>query len=386
MSLQNFFKVKFQKFKIFFEIKSQIELDEFFVIPFWLLNAIGYDFSSVKDAITRNEKIKIALYYFHYWFGFLNFNIFFFFTELELWHGTTTNLQKRLFGATLLLTYFICSYRIFSFWHNKSKIMDILNKVKKSYPKFDSSAIRICRKFKIVQTTFIGVNSVLSLVTLIPLLRWAVTGDRTYMVPFPDFFFYDYIYQFGLVWSIYDGIFAIVMVASFILMTSTLITTISVEFYSLSDRIGNLQCMTENEVELELPTLIEKHQKIFELVQDFSDIFSETFFYRFIISATIIGLNLFQLRITENVYEISIFFIYTCFELGQVFLQCYFGQFLTDASEKIADEIYNCGWENWQSIRLKKKVIIILNRAQKAAVLTIWKFGVISIGQFTNVN
>ncbi|CAG9802943.1 unnamed protein product [Chironomus riparius] len=263
--------------------------------------------------------------------------------------------------------------------------MDILNKLIASYPKSGSSTMQIYQRLKIFQAIFVGINSVLSLVTLIPVLRWRITGDRTYLVSFPDFFYYDNIYPFGLLWNIYAGIFAIVMVSSFMLLTSNLITTISVEFYSLSDEIKNLKNMTEDEIELEFPKLIENHQNIFQLVQELSDIFSKTFFFRFIVSASIIGLNLFQLKTTENIFESSIFLIYTCFELGQVFLQCYFGQFLTDASEIIADEIYNCGWENWQKISLKKKLVNVLQRSQRPAVLTIWKFGIISIRQFTSV-
>lgn len=379
-------KVKFSKLKSFFVIESKIKFDDFFAISFWLLNAIGYDFRCLKDAITRNEKINIGLHHFHYWFGYINIIFFMIFTELDLWLGTSTNMQKRLFGTALLMTFFINQYRILSFWHNKSKIMDVLNKLKKSYPKSDACALAICRTFKIIQTTFVGVNSLLTCVTLIPVLRWIIIGDRTFIVPFPDYFTYDIIYPLALIWSNYVGIYGIVMVASFMLVTSILVTTISVEFYSLGDRIENLQYMLEDEIESELPTLIEKHQKIFQLVQDLSDIFSETFFFRFIVSASLIGLNLFQLRITENIFDNSIFFVYTCFELGQVFLQCYFGQFLINASEKIADEVYNCGWENWQSIGLKKKLITVMQRAQKPAVLTIWKFGVISIEQFTWVS
>lgn len=382
----NNIKVKLSKLKSFFATRSKIIFGDFFATSFWLLNAIGYDFRSINDAITRSEKINIGLHHFHYWFGYINIILLVIFTEFDLWFGTSTNLQKRLFGTALILTYFINQYRILSFWYNKSKIMDVLNKLKKSYPKSDASAIAICRTFKIIQASFVGVNSVLSCVTIVPVLRWAIYGDRTFIVPFPDYFTYDFIYPIALIWSNYIGIYGIFLIASFTMITSILITTISVEFYSVCDGIRNLQFMTENEVELELSKLIDKHQKIFHLVQDLSEIFSQTFFFRFIVSASLIGLNLFQLQTTVNIFDNSIFFIYTCFELGQVFLQCYFGQFLIDASEKIADEIYSCGWENWQRIGLKKTLVNVLQRAQKPAVLTIWKFGVISMGQFTWVS
>ncbi|XP_070505439.1 odorant receptor 4-like [Chironomus tepperi] len=241
-------------------------------------------------------------------------------------------------------------------------------------------------KREYIQALFVGVNSALAGVTLIPVLRWIITGDRTFIVPFPDFFTQDFIYPIVLIWSNYVGIYGIFVTTSIILMTSILITTISVEFYSLGDGINSIQYMIEDEIESELQALIDEHQKIFQLVQDLSDIFSETFFVRFIVSAALIGLLLFQLQTTENIFDNSIFFIYTFFELCQVFLQCYFGQFLIDASEKIADEVYNCGWENWQRIALKKKLITVLQRAQKPAVLKIWKFGVISMGQFTRNN
>ncbi|KAL7029895.1 hypothetical protein ACKWTF_006417 [Chironomus riparius] len=376
-------KVKFSKLKNSFVIESRIRFDEFFATSFWLLNAIGYDFRKFKDATTKSEKINIALHNAHYWFGNIIIVLLVIFSELELWCGPTTNLSKRLFGTALLMTYFINQYRILSFWYNKSKLMDILTKLKKSYPKSYPSALAICGAFKIVQAIFVGVNSVMASVTLIPVLRWLITGDRTFIVPFPNYFTCDFIYPFVLIWSNYVGIYGIYLITSIMLMTSILITTISVEFYSLSDKIKNLKDMTEKEIELELPKLIKNHQKTFELVHDLKDIFSETFFFRFIVSASLIGLNLFQLQTTENVFENSIFLIYTCFEIGQVFLQCYFGQFLIDASEKIADEVYNCGWENWQRISLKKKLVNVLQRAQKPAVLTIWKFGVISMRQFT---
>lgn len=377
-------KIHWQRVKRYFKTTSIIKFDDFFGISLFLLRLICLDFRSSENSDENISKFGLIKKYFFYWFLFFDIILLVTLTEVDML-SDKSNIQKIVFGLTILLTYFVFHSRVFVLWNQKSEFTVFLGKLKHSYPKISSSAEGICRSYKIFQTMFCGLNIVLCCVTLVPLAKYFISGDRTFIVPFPGFLTTKNVYPVALIWSNFAGFHGIYFVSTFALFSSALIFGVSVEFYTLADKISSFQSMSELEIKAEIGKVVEDHCTTFQLVSDLENILSKSFFIRFIVSASIIGMNIFQLRTTDDIFDSSIFLIYTCFELCQVFLQCYFGQVLIDASERVCDEIYACGWEKWENIAMKNKILVILHRAQKPAVLTIYKFGVISMEQFTMV-
>jgi hypothetical protein len=71
--------------------------------------------------------------------------------------------------------------------------------------------------------------------------------------------------------------------------------------------------------------------------------------------------------------------------LSQVFWNCFFGQMLMTKSENLAEGVYDCGWEKWDDIAMKKSILIILSKAQRGAKITT-KFKAVSMAFFYEVN
>lgn len=377
---------KLKKVNIFDAENSShaIKFEDFFGTSFELFKFVRYDLRTVGSAADHNIKMQIKRNNFIFWLGYWNIFVFTALTEMSLL-GDINDTQMFLFGISLLLTYVANQLKVLVMAYNKNSINQLLENLKHSYPKSSPSVRNVCRGFKVFQSLFCGMNLTLCGVTLVPLARYFIYGDRTFIVPFPQFLTNEFVYPVALIWSNVLGILGIVVIGSFTLFNSVIIIAVSVEFYTLADRINSMQHLTELKITEEIPKIVKSHTEAFKLVSGLEKVFSVLFFTRFIVSASIIGINLFQLRTTVDIFDNSIFLIYTCFELSQVFLQCYFGQFLIDASSKVVDEICSCGWENWKSVQLKKQLLIVIQRAQKPAYLTIFNFGVISIEQFSRV-
>lgn len=56
--------------------------------------------------------------------------------------------------------------------------------------------------------------------------------------------------------------------------------------------------------------------------------------------------------------------------LVELFWNCFFGQILITFSEKFAVAVYDCGWERWEDLSMRKTLNIVLMMAQKNAKLT----------------
>jgi 7tm Odorant receptor len=65
---------------------------------------------------------------------------------------------------------------------------------------------------------------------------------------------------------------------------------------------------------------------------------------------------------------------------------CFYGQMLLDASEKIHMEVFDCGWEGFEDVRLKKMIQFMLMRSQKPQKLTFMGFSDINVEQFRGVS
>lgn len=73
------------------------------------------------------------------------------------------------------------------------------------------------------------------------------------------------------------------------------------------------------------------------------------------------------------------------FQFNRIFLITFFCQLLKNSSEKVADAIYDCGWENFKDEKCKIIIKFYLMRAQKLEVFKILDWMEINLELFGKV-
>lgn len=69
----------------------------------------------------------------------------------------------------------------------------------------------------------------------------------------------------------------------------------------------------------------------------------------------------------------------------QVFWNCFFGQLLISKS-LITNGVYDCGWEKWENLALKKSILIVLMNDEKGAKVTTKFSNPVSMALFYDVS
>ncbi|XP_044267457.1 uncharacterized protein LOC123013144 [Tribolium madens] len=125
---------------------------------------------------------------------------------------------------------------------------------------------------------------------------------------------------------------------------------------------------------------IRYHNVIIDYSERFSRCFSYVMFIHLAITGIIIGCLENQI-VQEHQPEAML-------HMGgwstATFIACYGGQLLMDASTSIADEFYNCPWYE-ADVKMRKDLILIILRAQKALFVSTGPFNVLSFTLFVSV-
>ena len=169
-------------------------------------------------------------------------------------------------------------------------------------------------------------------------------------------------------------------------MTYAIITAIVSEFHVLKFDLGDVKSVPENERAKQIQDLTDRHNKLLDLCDKIQEIYSLTFLLTVSISSLIICSALFQLAVVaSNSYDIAFYVPYMCMIGGQTLLQCLYGQKLIDASESVANGVYDCGWEDFSDNTFTKLFVMMILRGQKAKRLTAMNFADVSHESFTKV-
>jgi hypothetical protein len=97
-------------------------------------------------------------------------------------------------------------------------------------------------------------------------------------------------------------------------------------------------------------------------------------------------MNLFQLSLKLSPAILTRFIIFLVTSFSQIFLLCFFGNKLTTASENVAKAVYDSDWHEYQNKSVKKGFLLMMQRSQKPAYLTAFKFVKVSREAFTTVS
>lgn len=375
-----------QKLQSLTFVHPTVTFDDFFGTSQKLLDLIKFDFCGLNDCMSEKERKKLIRRRIWFWFGVISIVIFVALTLVDaLLNSEKFDHFPFSFACFLSgLKHFFCE---FFFQFHRERISKVLEALKLSYPTRDKNVWKICKKFRILSIVVVMFIAWLCVaVCAVPLLTLCFTGQRTFILPYPDFLKRIEIYPLTLVWSFYASTIGITQVVSWTYIVVTIAVLISLEFDELKAQVDDWKNCDENGVSERVRDWVKQHNRSFDLVKEIDKAFSVVFLIQFLVSAAIISMTLFQLLGGIDYGTFIVVTGYVFAELNYIFLQCCIGQLLMNSSEQIVDSLYDCGWENWKSLNLKKTILIIMRRSQKPATLTIGKFGIVSIRQFTQVN
>lgn len=137
-------------------------------------------------------------------------------------------------------------------------------------------------------------------------------------------------------------------------------------------------------------SLIDRHNKLLDICDSLSDIYSPTFLSAFVITSFNLCLVAFQLSTGQtdiDVISFYAFFVpYLAMLSGHAYLICDFGQNIIDATASIAEGIYESDWQDIKDESFKRQLLLTMQRSQKVNKLTAMGFAEVSISSFTNVS
>ena len=203
---------------------------------------------------------------------------------------------------------------------------------------------------------------------------------------FPIAFYHHNVFPFALLFVEWTCFNIVAMLLSTDSMTCALITVIVTEFHVFEVDLMDIKSVPKPERVKQIRELTDRHNKLLDLCDKIQEIYSLTFFFTIFISSLIICSALFQLAFVDNSSLDNLFYVsYMCLIGGQTLLQCLYGQKLIDASESVANGVYDCGWEDFSDNTFTKQLVLMILRGQKAKRFTALSFASICLESFTKV-
>jgi odorant receptor len=185
-----------------------------------------------------------------------------------------------------------------------------------------------------------------------------------------------------IVWQTLSSVFLVGGLLGSDLILFCFVTLIELKFDTLSKEMEKLKPSDDKE---KFDDLTERHKKLLGLQRDLEEIFSPSILFNFIASSILICLVCYQLSIEISLELLVKFSFILIAALLQVLLVCSCGQKLTNASERVTVSAYNSEW-SCDHKKMKTFLVMTMQRAQKAAVLTASKFKVLNLEAFMVVS
>lgn len=143
--------------------------------------------------------------------------------------------------------------------------------------------------------------------------------------------------------------------------------------------------LEEKTLKTEIVKIIEKHAQLLDIRNDLEDVFAPTFLVNMFCGLVTVCFEEIVIISTENSNMSRPLIVSVVSQLLMIFIQCYYCQQLKDASDNVANAVYDIKWEEIENVNLKKHFLMILIRSQKSKSLTCWKFAENSYELFGSV-
>ncbi|CAH2242247.1 jg25180 [Pararge aegeria aegeria] len=226
-------------------------------------------------------------------------------------------------------------------------------------------------------------------------LKYYQTEEVELMLPFLIIYPFDshdirywpfvYLHQF---WSV-SVVLLNICAADYLLYICC--TYLGVQFRMLQHNIENVvekkSVLLEHELE-ELQKkycqLIKWHQELIRLANMLGFIYAESTLFNFVSSSILICLTGFNVMAMENVAFAVSFLVFLSASLLQIYMICFFGDFLMTSSTEVSDAVYHSKWY-YLNVKTGKNLLILQTRAQKPCKLTAFGFADVNLNAFMSI-
>lgn len=347
-----------------------------------------------KAAKNKKEKILHALKLFYFWFSIGNVC----FTIVGMVIYVILNRENMDFVVSTLPNIVNAPFIIFKVLminRHRNRINVIFKSLKDIFPVTNAEQryVNVQKSFKHLKL-FMRVYSGLMIIMFISLVISTLSSyfaNGTMFLPMniwmPFTYDHDIIYSLVCVWIGWNAFNVETLsfgVDSLLFALVIMVAMMYVALQKHSEEIGNNDT-TEASIQASIKYFIQRHDKINTLSDHIEKTFSESFLYNFVQSSLLICFVAFELSSASELSVVMLFVSYLITACNQVFVICYLGQTLIDSSVGIATGVFNCAWYRIKDPKLKRAVLLLLLRSQKAQKLTAKKFRVVSLETFTSV-
>lgn len=383
----------------FFKIKSfnstgdQIKFKSFTKYSLFLFGILHLNFKPIKEGVSLKDKVVRSAKLIYYIFCLVNHALavvsILVYTAVhsdsfEAASITFTNfLFMMLIGLKSLATF----VRREDIWEIFQEIELIQERARDLSRKYDS------KKFLDEYRLYMKLYSAPCIISFLPLFIPFILYFTMDVMELPTPFWFPFdIYQpkvfpIVLTWTYYVSFNTDVFLLAVDMFLYALLTVIIMEFHNLKIVLMAIGLTPRERRARRFKELIDHHNKLLNLCDRMQEIFAPIFLATITISSLILCSILFQLSIMDiNLAAIGFFVTYLLIMGGQSFLLCVYGQKLMNASESVADGIYDCGWEDFAGTDFKMNIALIIQRGQKAKRLAAMSFANISLESYTTVS
>lgn len=374
--------------------ESEIDFDSFTKFPLFCYKLVFFDFKPLKENANLLERMKhaVKINYFRFYVimllvcvaSFSTFSI----VVAESFVAASENIPNIVTGVLIISK--ISSSLIF-----RQEIWDIFEVLRATFTNRGSDDERYKVKeyldnFHRVVRTFAVVLFLLFVPIAMSIVTFLITGVMklpvNYWYPFDAY--QPHTFPIALTWVNYAASYSLIHMLAADSLLFALMTVLAMEFDFLKLDLTDFHQTPSKMIGDEIKSLIKRHNVLLDIGDRLQSIYETTFLCCFMISSTVLCFLAFHLSAIpseEAVAAYSFYVPYLSMICGQVLLLCVFGQKVSDSSEKVAEGVYNCNWEEFEDESVKKHLLMMIMRSQRPTRLTAMNFGDVSLASFKTV-
>lgn len=383
-TILKYFKAKSGNNVKIFKKTEPTSIDIFILFPTALFKIIELNFEIIKNPETSKQKFKK--------FAFYISNVFNAVLVSALITIILISSYNVIFGIAFTLSFMMIIVRYTTFFIYRSEIAEILEKLRtsfKSEQKYATVLQNYLKRVKIIQYVYAGfVPTPFFLSAFKTSLRYILFNQRQFdpKIYFPFDATRPEIFPFAWFWVYWSKIMSELINIANMGMLFGMLSYILARFDILSQKFQDLsEIHDRSNFKTKISELSAEHELLLMLTAKMDKIFSPSFFFSIVMSSYSICFLAFEASIADNLGHVIFYLSCVTVLCFTIFLQCFYGQKIKNMSEKVAQCVYECGWEQLNDLKLRKDLIFIMNRAQKPATFTILSFGQVSLEQYGKV-
>ena len=367
-----------------------IKLEDFFEVQLKMFKLIGFNIIPLEITSARTKIVEklMKYYYFSCIFGDC-------LLVIQFGAQLLTNFNKLDVVVRALPNVTVFPYnfsKAILFYTKRKKILHILEEMRISFPATQSEQqycnlkgrlkwfITLCKYYIVIYFGTVTAGIIIMITGLIfqnirkqSVEIWYPFDDTANNLKFIPTIFW-------LTWTAYNAAFNAIS-SDFYIFASALV--LSIEFSILGEELKN--AINDGKID-NLREIIVRHQELIEISNDMKSLFTFIIFYTFLQGALSISFCGFQMLTATSEADLFYLVLYTLSSLGQVYLFCYFGEKLITATQDVNRNILESNWYELKDVSVKKSILFVILRSQKACELSGFGFVSLSVATFSNVS